>query len=72
MTFPRDEKTLPSWTRVGRIAGAGLGGAVIGVVVTWIWEAGAAAASATVSSCESAQGAGGFCVAVVPGALFRN
>jgi hypothetical protein len=69
MTFPRDEMTAPSWTRVGRIAGAGLGGAVIGVVVTWIWEAGAAAARATVNSCESAQGAGGFCIAVVPGAV---
>jgi hypothetical protein len=69
MTFLRDAMTAPSWTRVGRIAGAGLGGAVIGVVVTWIWEAGAAAARATVSSCESARGAGGFCIAVVPGAV---
>src|SRR5277367_3260249 len=69
MTFLHDERTPPAWARVGRIAGAGLGGAVIGALVAWIWEAGAAAASAAVSACESAQGTDSFCLPVVPGAV---
>ena len=69
MTFLHDEMTAPAWARVGRIAGAGLSGAVIGMLVTWIWEAAATAASAAVSACESAQGADGFCLPVIPGAV---
>jgi hypothetical protein len=67
MSFLQVETTAWSWARVGRIAGAGLGGAVIGVLVAWIWEAGAAAASAAVSACQSALGAESVCIPVVPG-----
>lgn len=68
MSFLRDEMTAHSRARVGRIAGAGLGGAVIGMLVGWIWGAGAAAASAAVSACESTQGADSVCIAIVPDA----
>jgi hypothetical protein len=69
MTFLHDEMTAPTWARIGRIAGAGLGGAVIGALVTWIWETGASAARAAVSACESAQGADSFCLPFIPGAV---
>lgn len=69
MGFLQDEMTQPrsrSWSRVGRVAGAGLGGAGIGVVVAWIWAAGAVAAGAVVRGCESVQGFDAVCVPVGP------
>jgi hypothetical protein len=68
MSILHDGVTAPSWLRVGRVAGAGLGGAVIGVLVTWIWEAGSGAANASDNACESAPGAHIVCIAILPGA----
>lgn len=55
--------------RAGRIAGAGLGGALTGLLVGWIWDAGVTATNAAVSACESSQsGEGNICLTVVPDA----
>jgi len=54
-------------TRVGRVAGAALGGAVTGVLVALIWRAGGTASAAATSACETAN-QDGFCVSVGPAA----
>ena len=37
MTFLHDDMTAPSWARVGRIAGAGLGGTAMGGWIAQMW-----------------------------------
>lgn len=53
--------------RVARVVGAGLGGAIIGALVAFIWTAGATASGAATSACQAVNH-GDFCVAIGPAA----